>query len=248
MKITNSQNLPLPLYQAIVHQSQQHSVGDADLSCTQLIDSPLIAWLKRNRGNLVEEDATDRLWALYGSIVHKILEPYQGEGHRIETEAIAQVDGVRVSGHIDLMIFPDGLLQDYKFTSAFTVKTALQKGKPEWERQLNVYRYLLRHDPTIDLPPVDRLQIVAMLRDYGPRFAQEGLHPVEILEIPLWDGETAEAYMQERVRLHVAALDPDTPPPRCTPEERWENYRGESKRCLEYCPFGKQGLCPYPLQ
>lgn len=86
MKITNHQQLPEPLYQAIVQQSQAHSVGDADISCTQLIDSPLIAWLWRNDGARVEEDASvypvggtasHRLWALYGSVAHKILEGYQ---------------------------------------------------------------------------------------------------------------------------------------------------------------------------
>lgn len=201
MRITNNQNLPVPLYQAIVTQSQQHSVGDALLSCTKLIDSPLIAWLWRKYGEQIEEDAVDRLWALYGSLAHKILEGNQAEGHHVETEAIAEIGGVRISGHVDLLIFPDGLLQDYKFTSAVTIKYAKQRGKPEWERQLNVYRYLLQHDPTIALPPIKRLQIVAMLRDYGPRFQSEGLRPVEILEIPLWDDETARDYMEERSRL-----------------------------------------------
>ncbi len=34
MKITNHQQLPEPLFQAIVQQSQAHSVGKADISCT----------------------------------------------------------------------------------------------------------------------------------------------------------------------------------------------------------------------
>jgi hypothetical protein len=43
MIITNEQNLPQPLYQAVVDQQKQHSVGEAHISCTQLIDAPLIA-------------------------------------------------------------------------------------------------------------------------------------------------------------------------------------------------------------
>lgn len=81
MQITNESNLPEPLYQAIVAQQQQHSVGEADISCTQLIDAPLIAWMWRNYGDQVVEDAADRLWALYGSIAHSILEGYAGAGH-----------------------------------------------------------------------------------------------------------------------------------------------------------------------
>lgn len=245
MQITNNHKLPEPLYQAIVAQSKAHSVGAADLSCTELIDSPLIRWLWREHGDEVVEDAGDRLWPLYGSIAHSIMEKYQGEGHHIETEAIAQVGALKISGHIDLIVFPDGTLQDYKFTSGWSIEDAIKKGmvKPEWERQLNVYRYLLKHDPFINLPPISRLQIVAMIRDYGPRHSSK-LQPVEILEVPVWTDEDTQAYMEERVKLHLVAMGPDVPP-QCSPAERWENYKGESKRCEGYCPFGKQGLCPY---
>ncbi len=178
-------------------------------------------------------------------LAHKILEGDEGEGHHVEIEAIAEVEGHKVSGHIDLLVFPDGTLQDYKFTSATTVKFAKQRGKAEWERQLNVYRYLLQHDPSLNLPPIERMEIVAMLRDYGPRFIQEGLRQVEVLTVPIWDDATIAQYMKERVRLHVSALSTEIPP-RCSAEERWEN-RGQSRRCLDYCPFGRQSLCPYSI-
>ncbi len=61
MQITNRQKLPEPLYQAIVAQQGAHPVGAALLSCTQLVDAPLIAWLWRNYGEQVQEDATERL-------------------------------------------------------------------------------------------------------------------------------------------------------------------------------------------
>lgn len=244
MQITNHQNLPEPLYQAIVRQSQAHSVGAATLSCTQLIDAPLIAWLWRNYGDKVEEDASDRLWALYGSIAHTILEGYAGEGYHVETEVITEVEEMRISGHIDLLIFPDGTLQDYKFTSAWTVGDAKKKGKVEWKRQLNVYHYLLQHDSSLSLPPINKLQIVAMIRDYGPRHAADGLKPIEILDIPLWTTLETETYLRARVQLHQAAMS-QTVPPQCTPEERWSNWKGQNKRCDAYCPFRKQQLCPY---
>lgn len=131
MKITNDGNLPEPLYQAVVAQKQQHSVGETDIPSTGLIDAGLIAWLWRNYGDQVVEDASDRLWALYGSIAHSILKGYAGVGHHVETEAIAVVDRFRVSGHLDLLVFPNGTIQDYKFTSAWTVGEAKKKGKVE---------------------------------------------------------------------------------------------------------------------
>ncbi len=287
MKLTNRLRLPAPLFRAIEWQQSQHSVGEADLSCTQLIDSPLIAWLWRKFRDQVQEDASERLWPLYGTLAHAVLEEFAGEGEHVETEAIAEVDSLRISGHIDLLVLPDGTLQDYKFTSAWTVATAKRQGKPEWECQLNVYRYLLEHaisgSGVEQLPQIQQLQIIAMLRDWGPRHQQDGLKPVEVIEVPLWSQEHVLAYIQERVALHRAAFGEEFPPI-CTPQERWatpttyavmkqgrksalrvchsqeeaeqwinsngqgnfiEERPGEDKRCLSYCPFGKQNLCPY---
>ncbi|MDX2241108.1 MAG: PD-(D/E)XK nuclease family protein, partial [Leptolyngbyaceae cyanobacterium bins.302] len=150
----------------------------------------------------------------------------------------------RVSGHLDLLVFPDGTIQDYKFTSAWTVAAAKKEGKIEWERQLNVYRFLLQQDKSLNFAAVRQLQIVAMLRDYGPRHVSEGLKPVEVLDVPLWEDEQVETYIKERVALHRAAMGKEIPP-QCTPEERWTNKKGEDPRCDSYCAFGKQHLCPY---
>lgn len=286
MKLTNRLNLPAPLYRAIEWQQTQHSVGAADLSCTQLIDAPLIAWLWRNYGERVEEDASDRLWPLYGTLAHAVLAEFAGEGEHVETEAIAEVDGMRISGHMDLIVLPTGDLQDYKFTSAWTVAVAKRDGKAQWEQQLNVYRFLLENAITGSglgqLPKIQRLQVIAMLRDWGPRHEQEGLKPVEVIDMPLWTPEQALAYLQERVALHKTALGKE-PPAICTPEERWatpttyavmkpgrksalrvceslaaaqawmsthggefvQERPGENKRCISYCCFGQQHLCPY---
>lgn len=163
---------------------------------------------------------------------------------------------------------------------------AKREGKPEWERQLNVYRFLIENpiegSGLKQLPKIRQLQIVAMLRDWGPRHQQDGLKPVEVIEVPLWNQQEGLRYVQERVALHKAALGEEVPPI-CTPEERWttpttyavmksgrksalrvcesleeaqqwmklnggdlvKERLGQDKRCLNYCSFGKQGLCPY---
>jgi len=52
------------------------------------------------------EDATDRLWALYGSTALSILEEYAGAGHHVETETITTVEGMRMSGLAILSFTP----------------------------------------------------------------------------------------------------------------------------------------------
>lgn len=59
-----------------------------------------------------------------------------------------------------------------------------------------------------------------MLRDWGPRHQQDGLKPVEVLQVPLWSKEQALAYVQEQVKLHRGAMEEEVLPI-CTPEERW---------------------------
>lgn len=41
-----------------------------------------------------------------------------------------------------------------------------------------------------------------------------------MIEVPLWSETEGWDYMQARIQLHKAAQG-DTPPPRCSPEERW---------------------------
>jgi hypothetical protein len=55
---------------------------------------------------------------------HTILEGYAGVGHHVEIESIAVVDGMQVSGNLDLLMLPDGTIQDDKFTSAWTLGEA----------------------------------------------------------------------------------------------------------------------------
>ena len=71
MKITNRMNLPQPLVSAI---ERDPYVRVGDVSVTSLAKSPRQFWLERRHAEEIEEDASDRIWALLGSIGHKILE------------------------------------------------------------------------------------------------------------------------------------------------------------------------------
>lgn len=71
MKLTNKNNLPQPLVDAIKADSYEVS---GDISTTTLIGSPRVRMLKKKFGMDIEEDASDYLWALIGQCVHAILE------------------------------------------------------------------------------------------------------------------------------------------------------------------------------
>ena len=217
MKITNHAHLPDSIVQAVINDPYPHGkIGD--ISVTRLIGPPQIRILERRHQDEIEEDAADRIWSLVGQIGHGILE-------RAETVAITEerlftkVEGWRVSGQFDrLVLLPDGTLQDYKFTSVWACMDGV---KPEWEAQLNLLRYLVEVN---GYPPIRRLQIVAILRDWSKGKARAGGdYPrvqVTVLDVSVWSMAEAGRYITERVRLHQAAEAGHIPP--CTADERWE--------------------------
>lgn len=71
MAITNKYNLPQTLVDAATYNT--HPVA-GDISVTQLIDAPQVRMLKKQVKGQLDEDITERVWALFGTAVHNILE------------------------------------------------------------------------------------------------------------------------------------------------------------------------------
>ena len=222
MKLTNRFGLPEPVYQAILWQEKAHK-SNADISCTGLIDSPLRFWLGKKYYDLLEEDASDRLWALYGSLAHSIAEKYGKEvgGTHVEKQVIAEVLGWKVSAILDHLKEKDRM-SDYKFTSVWATMNGV---KPEWEAQLNVGLWLMRHGQDAEMAAIGKeikhLEIVALFRDWVPSNADKFPNKVEVLKVKMWSDKDAQAYIEKRVALHQAAAKDGNIPPACTDEERW---------------------------
>ena len=213
-RITNRLNLPAPLVAAI---ERDPYVRHGDVSVTGLAKSPRQYWLERRHGPDLIEDASDRIWALLGSIGHKILERAEMDNHLSEETLTADVNGWKLSGTPDLLE-PDGTLVDFKFLSVFAIKDA----KPEFESQLNSYALLYE----LYGFRVKALRIVGILRDWSKRRSQrEADYPqagVVVREVPLWSDEQRRAYVEGRVTLLQAnETVPDDALPDCTPDERW---------------------------
>jgi hypothetical protein len=208
MKLTNKFGLPEPIVNAV--QNQGYTPGSSDITVTQLIQPPLIRQLRIKHDNEIEEDASDRVWALFGTSVHHLLEmAYKGRTARVEERVYAEVLGWKLGGAFDVL--EGSHLSDYKVTSVYSVS-----GKIEWERQLNVLRWLLHKNGT----EVTKLSITAIFRDWRPREQQKNpeypARPILTLPIRMWTLDEAEAYINERIALHQLAE-----PPMCNDEERW---------------------------
>jgi hypothetical protein len=223
-KFTNKHNLPTPLFRAL--SSNKYTRGDARMSITTLLGSPRVAVLKEKHGQDIEVDVIDRLWAVFGTTVHTMLEEgSEGLDDYIAEERIfTEMDGWKISGGIDVQHFDNNLvgIRDWKVTSAY----AVMNGKADWEKQLNAYAYLVEKEKGFK---VRDIQIGAIIRDWkrfeaerNPAYPQT---PVVMLTIPLWGQATREKYLKDRVALHKEAVrlaEWDEPLPPCTPEEMWE--------------------------
>ena len=137
MIITNNHGAPATL--VALARKNYYSKGDADYSVTELLSPPRVRRLQQRHDAVLTNDVSDMLWALLGSALHVVAERASAEDHVTEERIVAEIDGVKVSGGIDLQeMTSDGvIITDYKFTSAYSVMNE----KKEWEEQLNyVYR------------------------------------------------------------------------------------------------------------
>jgi hypothetical protein len=229
MNITNRFNLPITLLNAV--KDDEYDRGDSVLSVTQLISSPRIVLLQDlNAGNLTA-DVVDRVPALLGTAVHKIIEKGSKDipNHIVEERLFAEILGWKISGAVDLQIDNgDGTweINDYKVTSVYSVMDE----KIEWIQQLNSYAFLMfkTHHRS-----VTKLKIIAILRDWQRKQAEmKPDYPqsqVVVVDIPVWDYERQAEFVYERVRLHQEAkkmVDSGGAVPYCTDQERW--LRGET--------------------
>lgn len=211
MKLTNNLNLPQPIVDAVA--KDEYDRGNAHISVTGLLRPPRVAALEEAHADELSEDASDRIWSLVGQVIHGVLERADKTGVT-ERRFSIEVEGWTVSGQADR--FLRGLIQDYKFVTAWKFKDA---GVPlEFEQQLNCYAEIHRqngHD-------IKKLEIVGILRDWSKLEARrDPLYPqqqVVVRQVPLWSQAKAQAFIRERVILHQQAR---VRLPECSSEDRW---------------------------
>ncbi|MHC1728534.1 MAG: hypothetical protein AB9866_21460 [Syntrophobacteraceae bacterium] len=228
--LTNRMNLPQQILTAI--RRDPYSRGDADISVTQLIKPPRIVQLQKRHDEQIQEDASDRIWALLGQLGHAILERGDPTGAVHEKRISVMVDGWKVSGASDVYVTQQAIyeadvityreipptIRDYKFIKVM----AAGFDHPDWEEQLNLLAYLWREQGF----PVDNLEIVAIYRDWSKVLYERNPHgyppAAKVYKQKLWDHELQERFIGQRVAMHkMAERVEDKFLPFCTPEDQW---------------------------
>lgn len=267
MRLTNHQNLPQALVEAV--SNDEYSKGQADISVTGLLKPPRMAALEATHAEALSEDVSDRIWSLMGKLGHKVLEQ-SGSSQYVEHRLFAKRLGWTVSGQMD--VYEQSVIEDWKFVSTY----ACVHNLPKFEEQLNLYR-LLAHENGL---AVDKLRIRAIYRDWSKNEASRNREypqfQVQTFDLMVWPLEEAYRFLEDRITAHQKAR---TELPLCGPVDRWAKapvwavtkigakrakslhdtedqakaamtsgyelqYRpGMNIRCHSYCNVGRAGLC-----
>ena len=215
MILTNKYNLPEVIVKAV---SESRRPNPDYFHVTEFISPPLIRHLKMLHWDELEEDVSERLWSLLGLSVHAVLDNVDLPD-ALHEEHLAGIfnlwDGraVKIVGRPDL--WKENEITDWKVTSVYSF---LIGDKPEWERQLNLYRWLYKNYGF----ETKSLKVHAILRDWMTSKAGIGDYPpipFQTINVRIWDDKEMNDYMLcQNYRHEIPMLD-DTAI--CTPEERW---------------------------
>lgn len=223
MIITNKYNLPQTFVN--IMRRPTYTKGKANLSATELINSPRIVQLRKLHEDKIETDVTEMVWSIFGTAIHGVLEHGKDDNHLVEERLHTEIDGWKISGAIDLQIVnEDGsiTINDYKTCAAWSVMNE----KIDWEYQLNIYAWLVER---VKKKPISKLEIVAIIRDWNRRdvVSKAGYPdaPIKVVPIQLWPFEHREKFVQNQITLHSNALfelETGDELPHCTPDQMWE--------------------------
>ena len=237
MKYTNDCNLPESIADAIKKNTYDVKRNDPSIiSITTLINAPRVRQLTIRHWDEIIEDVSDGIWRLLGSAVHSVMERISEDGRFVEERLTETIQGIKVTGKADLYEGTTEGIEDYKVTSVYKIKNDVK----DWETQLNAYAWLYRKAGF----SVKTAHVNAILRDWrkGESKRQKDYPPFAFkkVNIPLWTIEKQEAYIGERVKIHLAAQPlEDKDLPLCTEEERWCNAKKKDVKCQGYCAINR---------
>ena len=217
MKISNTMGLPEALVQAV--NIYRHN-KDGEYSATTLLKGACETILQKRHFDEIEVDASEQIWAVFGSAVHSIFEKQNDNTFKEESFSVP-VSNSKVTGRVDSYDLENACVYDWKTASAWKV---IYKDFSDWDNQAAVYAWLLRKNNL----PCSKVVFVAFLKDHSKTKAKTDASypqsPVFIHEVKITDALLIET--EKRITDKVEALEAlaevkDEELPICTEEERW---------------------------
>jgi hypothetical protein len=218
MTITNKLSLPDALVKAV--STEKHN-SPGCLSATTLLQGTKQIILTDRHWDELEDDVAGRIWALWGTTAHRLLEQ-EGEHDFTEQEMSYKAGNVTVTGRIDNYNMKTGTVWDYKTASVNKVKF---NDFSDWYVQGMIYAWLLTRNNF----PVERCCFIALLKDHSKTEAERNRQypqsPVYVYGFPVTRTGLFKTggFIREKISAYEHYREqPDDAIPPCSPDERWE--------------------------
>jgi hypothetical protein len=218
MTLTNKLHLPEGLVKAV--STERHNEAGC-ISATTLIQGMKHIILTERHWEKLEDDVSDRIWAIWGQAVHSLLE-HEGENEFSEQKMTYTIGDITVTGRIDNYDMRNGIICDYKTASVWKIK---YNDFDDWYKQGMIYAWLLRNNGFA----VEKCRFIALLKDHSKSDAAREYtypnNPVYVYEfnVTFADLLKINGFIRGKVREYLRCLelsDDEIPP--CSPEERWD--------------------------
>ena len=245
MNITNNFNLPEGFVKAI--SSTPHN-KEGSLSATTLISGMKNVILTQRHWNEITKDASDFVWATFGTAFHSIMESGASSGAEVSVETM--FEGINITGRIDLYDEVNGLIGDYKTVSTNKLKF---KSFEDYEKQGLIYAWILRRNGK----KADHCKFHMFMKDWNTNEAKRDTSypqsPYYCYEFDVTDNKLIEIehYIKEQVQLYKENIQKsDDAIPRCSDKQIWREpttwaifKKGTSARCIPGGRFENKSEC-----
>ena len=217
MKVTNSLHLPEAFVKAV--SVERHNKAGC-CSATTLNKGTKEIILQERHWDEFTVDASEQVWATFGTAVHAIMEKYE-DGNFHEEKFDIAVSKSRVTGVVDSYDMERGIINDWKTASVYKVMKA---DFSDWHRQGMTYAWLLKQNGL----DVRRCRFIALLKDHSMTKAETDSSypqsPVFVYEFEVTPEavEAAGARITAKVQdIEASEMMGDDDIEPCTAEERW---------------------------
>ena len=217
MKVTNVLGLPQAFVEAV--NVERHN-AKGSYSATTLLKGGCEVMLMERHYDEIEVDASDSIWAVFGSAVHSIFEK-QKTGTIKEAFYSTDVSHSKVTGRVDSYDPETKILHDFKTASIWKVQF---EDFDDWKKQGLIYAWLMKKNGL----EVKQCEFIALLKDHSKSKARQDPNypqlPTFIYKFDVTDEALAEIeqFIFAKVsEFEKAELLEDEKLPPCSAEERW---------------------------
>ena len=222
MKVTNVMGLPQAFVDAV--SVERHNEKGC-YSATTILHGACETILQERHYDEIEVEASDSIWAVFGSAVHSIFEK-QNTGTEKEAFYSYPVSHSKVTGRVDSYDPQTQTLHDFKTCAVWKI---IYQDFDDWYKQGMIYAWLMKKNGV----EVKRCEFIALLKDHSKSKAKTDSNypqlPTYIYRFDVTEKalEEIEKFIFDKVaELEKAELLADEELTPCSKEERWQ---GEDK-------------------